>query len=205
MAGDFDADRFLVDQLIRPIANLYRITPLAAGETPAGGPIAFVRQKKLAIREDIRFYADESESHELFRIKARTILDTGGSRYDVFAGDEQIGLLHHDFRKSLIRTTWRVLDADGQEVAISQERSSAMAILRRLIDFVPDYGGLIPIPYNFDFLIDGTKVGEMNRKFQLRDRYVLDLSGDTGRKLDRRVAVALAIALAIGLDALQNR
>jgi len=201
MAGDFDADRFLVDQLIRPIANLYRITPLAAGETPAGGPIAFVRQKKLAIREDIRFYADESESHELFRIKARTILDTGGSRYDVFAGDEQIGLLHHDFRKSLIRTTWRVLDADGQEVAISRERSSAMAILRRLIDFVPDYGGLIPIPYNFDFLIDGTKVGEMNRKFQLRDRYVLDLSGDTGRKLDRRVAVALAI----GLDALQNR
>src|SRR5207247_9114645 len=94
-------------------------------------------------------------------------LDTGGSRYDVFAGDEQIGLLHHDFRKSLIRTTWRVLDADGQEVAISQERSSAMAVLRRLIDFVPDYGVLIPIPYNFDFLIDGTKVGEMNRKFQL--------------------------------------
>jgi hypothetical protein len=201
VASDFDADRFLVDQLIRPIANLYRVTPLAAGETPAGGPVAFVRQKKLAIREDIRFYADDSESHELFRIKARTILDTGGSRYDVFTGDEQIGVLHHDFRKSLIRTTWRVLDADGEEVAIAQERSPVMAILRRVVDFVPDYGGLIPIPYNFDFLIDGTKVGEMNRKFQLRDRYVLDLSGDTGRKLDRRVAVALAI----GLDALQNR
>jgi len=28
---NFDADRYLVDQLIRPIANLYRITPLAAG------------------------------------------------------------------------------------------------------------------------------------------------------------------------------
>src|SRR5438093_12432863 len=122
----FNHDKFLVDQLVRPIANLYRITPLAAGETPAGGPVGFVRQKKLAIKEDIRFYADESESQELFRIKARTWLDTGGSRYDVFAGDEQIGLLHHDFRKSLIRTTWRVLDADGQEVAISQERSSAM-------------------------------------------------------------------------------
>jgi hypothetical protein len=201
MTNGFDADRFLVDQLIRPIANLYRVTPLAAGETPAGGPVAFVRQKKLAIREDIRFYADDSESHELFRIKARTILDTGGSRYDVFAGDERIGLLHHDFRKSLIRTTWRVLDAGEEEVAIAQERSPVMAILRRVIDFVPDYGGLIPIPYNFDFLVDGTKVGEMNRKFQLRDRYVLDLSGDTGRKVDRRVAVALAI----GLDALQNR
>ena len=40
----FAHDRFLVDQLVRPLINLYRVTPLAAGETPAGGPIAFVRQ-----------------------------------------------------------------------------------------------------------------------------------------------------------------
>jgi hypothetical protein len=37
-----------------------------------------VRQKKLAIREDIRFYADEQETRELFRIKARTVFDIGG-------------------------------------------------------------------------------------------------------------------------------
>ena len=84
-------------------------------------------------------------------------------------------------------------------------------LARRLIDLgaqvqlvdslIPEYGGWIPIPYNFDFLIDGAAVGGMNRKFKLRDQYVLDLSGDTERKIDRRVAVALAIAL----DALQNR
>jgi hypothetical protein len=33
----FEHDRFLVDQLIRPMISLYRVTPLAAGETPAGG------------------------------------------------------------------------------------------------------------------------------------------------------------------------
>jgi uncharacterized protein YxjI len=70
-----------------------------------------------------------------------------------------------------------------------------------VIDFVPEYGGWIPIPYNFEFLVGGTAVGGMNRKFKLRDQYVLDLSGDTGRRIDRRVAIALAIAL----DALQNR
>src|ERR687886_626792 len=79
----FGYDRFLVDQLVRPVANLYRVTPLAAGETPAGAPVAFVRQKKLAIRENIRFFADESESQELFHIQARQWLDTGGSRDDV--------------------------------------------------------------------------------------------------------------------------
>ena len=197
----FDADRYLVDQLVRPIANLYRITPLAAGETPTGPPVAYVRQKKLAIREDIRVYADEQETEQLFQIKARNILDMGGSRYDVYAGEKQIGALEHQFRASLIRSTWRVRDASNQEIAVARERSLPLAIARRVIDFVPDVGGLIPIPYNFDLLIDDKVIGTMNRKFQLRDRYVLDLSGDHERRLDRR----LAIALAIGLDTLQNR
>jgi uncharacterized protein YxjI len=201
MEERFNHDRFLVDQLIRPMINLYRVTPLAIGETPAGGPIAYVRQKRMAIKEDIRFFADEAESQELFRIKARSMFDIGGARYDVAdAGGAPIGVLEHVFGKSLLRSTWKVTDADGGEVMTAQERSMAMAIARRAVDFVP-YGEFLPIPYNFDLLMDGRVIGHMNRKFQLRDRYVLDLSGDTERKLDRR----LGIALAIGLDTLQNR
>ena len=108
----FDADRYLVDQLVRPIVNLYRVTPLAAGETPAGPPVAYVRQKKMAIKEDIRFYADEGETQEIFRIKARSIFDIGGARYDVFVGEEKIGVLEHQFRASLLRSTWIVRGAD---------------------------------------------------------------------------------------------
>jgi uncharacterized protein YxjI len=200
--GPFEYDRYLVDQLIRPIANLYRVTPLAAGETPAGPPIAYVRQRKLKIKEEIRFFADDAETQELFQIKARTWLDTGGSKYDVIdAHDGNLGVLEHVFGKSLFRSTWRISTPEGEEIAIAQERSQVLALLRRVIDFVPDYGGLIPIPYNFDILAGDQVIGKMDRKFQLRDRYVLDLSGDADKKLDRR----LAIALAIGLDTLQNR
>ena len=197
----FAHDRFLVDQLVRPMVNLYRVTPLAAGEVPAGGPIAYVRQKRMAIKEDIRFYADENETEELFRIKARSMFDMGGARYDVTdASGAPVGVLEHAFRKSIFRSTWKVTDADGGEVISAQERSLPMAIARRIVDFVP-YGGWVPIPYNFDLLMDERVIGHLNRKFQLRDRYVLDLSGDHDRRLDRR----LAIALAIGLDTLQNR
>jgi uncharacterized protein YxjI len=200
--GPFDYDRYLVDQLIRPIANLYRVTPLAVGETPAGPPIAYIRQRKLKIKEEIRFFADEAETQEIFQIKARSWLDTGGSKYDVIdAQAGNLGLLEHVFGKSLFRSTWRVSTPEGEEIAIAQERSQVLGIARRVIDFVPDIGGLIPIPYNFDILAGGSVIGKMDRKFQLRDRYVLDLSGDTDKVLDRR----LAIALAIGLDTLQNR
>jgi uncharacterized protein YxjI len=196
----FSHNRFLVDQLIRPMINLYRVTPLAAGETPIGGPIAFVRQKRMAIKEDIRFFADEQETDELFRIKARSMFDIGGARYDVTEPDGRpIGVLEHAFGKSLLRSTWKVTGADGSLVT-AQERSVPMAIARRVVDFVP-YGEWLPIPYNFDLLMDGRLIGHMNRKFQLRDRYILDLSADHELKLDRR----LGIALAIGLDTLQNR
>jgi DNA-binding transcriptional regulator LsrR (DeoR family) len=104
------------------------------------------------------------------------------------------------FGKSLFRSTWRVFNAQEQQLAVAQERSLPMAIARRAVDFVP-YGEWVPIPYNFDLLVDGRVAGHLNRKFQLRDRYILDLSGDSDRRVDRR----LAIALAIGLDTLQNR
>jgi uncharacterized protein YxjI len=200
-ADGFAHDRFLVEQLVRPMLNLYQVTPLGVGETPAGGPVAYVRQKRMAIKEDIRFFADEQESQELFRIKARSLFDIGGARYDVTdTAGAPIGVLEHVFGKSFLRSTWKVTDADGGEVMTAQERSVPMAIARRIVDFVP-YGELAPIPYNFDLLMDGRVIGHMNRKFQLRDRYVLDLSGDHERRLDRR----LGIALAIGLDTLQNR
>lgn len=200
--GPFEHDRYLVDQLVRPIVNLFRITPLDDAEQPAGPPVAYVRQKRMAVKEHIRFFADEGETQEVFHIQGRSWLDTGGSRYDVNdAQDGHIGVLSHIFGKSLLRSTWRISTPDEQEIAVAHERSQSMALLRRAIDFVPDIGGLIPIPYNFDILAGGEVIGHVNRKFNLRDQYVLDLSRDPERKLDRR----LGIVLAVGLDTLQNR
>ena len=186
-------DRFVVDQLIRPIANLYRIQA-------AGQPVAFVRQKKLAIKEDIRFFGDESETTELFRIKARSVMELGG-RYDVTTPvGERIGVLEKVFGQSLLRSTWRVLGADEQELAVAKERSQLWAIVRRVIDAVP-YGDFIPIVFHFTIDKDGRHLGDFNRRIGVRDTYDLDLSGDTERTIDRRLAIALAVAL----DALQSR
>lgn len=198
----FSYDRYLVEQLIRPIVNLYKITPLGVGDTPAGEPTVFVRQKRMALKEDIRFFADDSEREELFRIKAKSVFELRG-RYDVTAADgTSIGGLQKDFRASLLRSTWRLYAPGGEEeLAMANERSAVVAILRRFVEFVPHVAGLVPIPYHFDIYLGPTRIGGMTRKVQLRDRYVLDLSGDQENKLDRR----LAIALAIGLDTLQNR
>jgi hypothetical protein len=196
----FTHDAFFVDQLIRPIANLYRISTLGPDGASPGEPLAIVRQKKLAIKQDIRFFADETEAEELFRIKARAVFEVRG-RFDVTTPEgERIGLLEKVFGISLLRSTWRIYDANEQQVALAQEKSMPIAILRRAIDFVP-YGELIPIVFQFTILMEGREVGELRRPIGLRDRYILKLGGDPDRRIDRRVAVALAIAL----DALQSR
>jgi len=186
-------DTFVVDQLIRPIANLYRIS--------AGGqPVAFVRQKKLALKEDIRFFADESETTELFRIKARSMLELGG-RYDVTAPDgEQIGAVEKVFGRSLLRSTWRLVGVDDRELGVAKERSQLWALVRRAIDLVP-YGELIPIVFHFTIDSGDRHLGDFTRRLGIRDTYDLDLTGDTERTIDRRLAIALAVAL----DALQSR
>jgi hypothetical protein len=189
----FDHDRFHVEQLIRPVVNLYRISA-------DGADVAFVRQKRLAIKEDIRFFADEGEQEELFRIKARALMEIGG-RYDVTAATgERIGVLEKVFGRSLLRSTWRILDAEERELATAQEKSMPVAILRRVIELIP-YADLIPIVFHFTIAHEGRELGEFTRHFGIRDRYDLDLTRDTERTIDRRLAVALAIAL----DALQSR
>ena len=196
----FAHDAFFVDQLIRPVANLYRVSTLGPDGASPGEPVAFVRQKKLAIREDIRFFADESEQEELFRLKARALMELRG-RYDVLLpGGGRAGVLEKVFGASLLRSTWRILDAEERLVGTAAERSMPVALLRRAIDLVP-YGELIPIVFHFTIRVDGNEVGDLRRPIGVRDRYILDLRADSERRIDRRVAVALAIAL----DALQSR
>jgi hypothetical protein len=196
----FAHDGFFIDQLIRPMANLYRISTLGADGASGHEPLAFVRQKKLAIKEDIRFYADESQQHELFRVKARQMFELH-ARYDVTTpAGERIGVLEKVFGKSILRSTWRIHDANEQEIAMAEEKSMNVALLRRIIDAIP-YLDLIPIIFQFTIRMDGTEVGELRRPVGVRDRYILRITGDPDRRLDRRVVVALGIAL----DALQSR
>ena len=176
-----NTDRYVIDQLIRPMANLYRVT---AG----GSPVVFVRQKRLAVKEDIRFFADENEHAELFRIKARSLMELGG-RYDITSGRREDRRAREVLHESLFRSTWRILDANEQEVGIAQERSVSVAFLRRVADFFP-YADFVPIPFHFTFDA-GDRIWATSTA-RYRDTYDLDLSGDPDRTIDRRLAIALA-------------
>jgi uncharacterized protein YxjI len=198
-------DRFVLRQKITFAINRYQFfLPDADGNTP-GDPICFVEQKRFKFKEDIGFFLDEAKTHMLLRIKARQRFDPRAT-YDIT--DEvgtKIGEISKVFGASLLRSTFRINDAQGQELFISMEKKLWVALLRRAIGFVPyigNYADWLPIPYHFVFKRGDEILGENTRQFgKFRDVYTIDMSGDSERTIDRR----LVLALAVGQDALQAR
>lgn len=184
--------------------NRYEVSTLAADEKSGEEPVCFVEQKRMKLKEDLRAFEDDSKETEVFRIKARQVWDPK-ARYDVTdPAGQQIGQLQKVFGESLLRSTWRIYDAAGEQIAWARERNLFIALFRRLIGFVPfigDFADFLPIPYHFDYFMEDRKIGGLERILGVRDRYRLDTSGDTERTIDRRVILALAV----GMDALQAR
>jgi uncharacterized protein YxjI len=199
-----DHDRFLLRQKIALVINRYEFF-LPNADGGLGEPICFVEQKRFKFKEDIRFYTDASKTQELLRIKARQRFDPRAT-YDVTDDTgATIGAIQKVFGASLLRSTYRILDAAGAEVAITTEKSMAIALLRRVVGFIPyvdNVADFLPIPYHFVFKRGDEIIGENTRQmWKIRDNYNIDLTADTQRLLDRR----LVLAIAVGMDALQAR
>jgi uncharacterized protein YxjI len=197
-------DVFVLRQKIKLAINHYEFFLADADGTP-GEPIAFVEQKRFKFKEDIRFYTDASKTQELLRIKARQRFDPRAT-YDITdETDAKIGEITKVFGASLLRSTFRVNDAAGQELFISTEKSMPIAITRRAVGFIPyveNVANWLPIPYHFVLKRGEEIIGENRRQIgKFRDIYTIDMSADNPRTTDRR----LVLALAVGQDALQAR
>jgi hypothetical protein len=189
---------FSMKQRITMMANKYEL--IATNPDGSDGPLlAFAQQKRMAFKEQVTFYSDDSKSQVVFSFKARKAIDLG-SGYDVFdANGHAIGWFKKEFGKSLLRSSWQLatagLEADGQE------RNQTVAIVRRVWEFVP-FVGEIPLPFIFHFdytdRATGQPVLSVERKVSVRDRYRITVQDP---RLDFRVAAAMTVAL----DALQSR
>jgi uncharacterized protein YxjI len=196
------SNRFLVQQVFKPIANEYRISIPAPGSTEEGEPFLYVKQKRMKIKEDIRFRLTPDDARHLFMIKSKTVFEFRGRHQVLDDLDQPIGLLEKAFGKSLLRSHWNVRDNDGNQLLEAYETSWIVALVRRFADFGPDWLSLLTwLPFNFTLERDGAQVGTYKRVLgKLRDRYVMELEpGAEG--IDRRLLLAFAIAL----DALQDR
>jgi len=182
--------QLIVRQRVRLMVNQYEIHAVSPDGNEAG-LLAFAQQKRMAFKEQVTLYTDDTKSVPVLGFKARQVMDLGAT-YDVTdANGAPIGLFRKNFKESLIRSTWH-LEQPGFGEMIGRETNVWVAVLRRFVD------SLSWLPYHFDFVIGDRPVFSVVKKWGLRDRYVVTIHLPA---VDRRLVVAMAVAL----DALQSR
>jgi len=110
-----------------------------------GKLIGFSKQKAFKLKEDIRFYADETMQEEKLVIRARQVIDFAAA-YDVVDSKTQqkLGACRRKGWSSLLRDSWEILDEQDIPVAKVSEDSMLLATLRRFLsNLIPQHYGII--------------------------------------------------------------
>jgi len=157
---------------------------------------AFAVGIPLSAKRHVTFYRDASKRDRLLEVLQDKKWQPITMTYTVrdFRG-QPLAKLAKNFLFNMIRKRWYVYSPDGRLQWVAKEDSVIRSLLRR---FLGPLFGLLRT--NFVILRPDSEdvIGEFKRKFTILDRYVLDMSGDPQRLMDRRVAIALGVMLDTG-------
>ena len=149
-------------------------------------------------KRHISFYRGKDRTGRVLEVKQDSKLQLIKATFTVLDTENRpLAKFSKNVFSNILRKCWRCTSPEGQPICCAFEDSIILALLRR---FLGTMFGLL----RTNFVIvggsnpGGEVLGELNRKFTLFDRYVLDLTPDTTRSLDRRVAVALGVILDTG-------
>jgi hypothetical protein len=147
-------------------------------------------------KRHVEFYSSEAKTRKVLRVIQDTKVQLMTATYSVTDGKGSlIGTFRKNHLRDIFRKQWECRDSQGRLLFIAREDSVLKSLLRRL--FGPLLG-LLRLNFIFCDPESGVVVGGFNRSFTILDRYVLDLSQDLGRQLDRRLALAMAVMLDTG-------
>jgi hypothetical protein len=183
-----------ISTLVRSVGEDLGSLLILAGLVLVPGTFVVVSMSLRPLRH-VTVYRDESRAESLLRVLQDQRFAVLTRTYTVMTvGGEILARLRKRYIHNIIRKRWYVETPAGLVVALAIEDSIVLSLLRRVLGSL---FGLLRTNFVLTHL-DGTVLGEFNRKFTLLDRYVLDLTGDPHRYLDRRVALALGVMLDTG-------
>jgi uncharacterized protein YxjI len=169
--------------------------------------VAYCKQKVFKLREDIRFYADEEQTVELFRLATEKIIDFNASFAVVdSATGARLGHLRRKGWKSLLKDEWLVYSPQGHQVGNLHEDSTGKAVFRRVLLFFGAIGGLIAWVFPMGYKLLLGPEGSQREGATIKERF--QMYGDTydvaivpGAPIDARVLIGLTVLT----DAVEGR
>lgn len=160
-------------------------------------PVSFVVvAMALSKKRHVTFYRDDSRTQKMFDVLQDKKVQFPMRTYTVRdASGRPLASFKKNYLYNIFRKRWEMRAPNGSVMCVAKEDSIILSLLRRVIG--PLWGLL-----RTNFIItrgeSDTVMGEFKRKFTILDRYVLDLTADRRRDLDRRLGLALGVMLDTG-------
>lgn len=187
-AAKFARDKFLLNQKVLSLGSKYTMFD------ELSQALFHIDRPVLKLKAHIGVYEDEAKTRKVLSVDQERFLAINAKFTVKDENGNLIGSMERAGWMSMLRRTWEVRGADGLPIVKAMEDSWWKAIMRRVpyLDIVGDL-----IRTNFVIVRPGTNevIGEFIRRYSLTDKYVLDMTKDPQRTLDRRLCVALAIVL----------
>lgn len=193
------------------VSMAWLVLLIAAGEAMRGGavsgiltalafvgfiPLLMLVATALSRKRHVTFYTGPDKGERLLEVLQDRKIHLLNATYTV---RDTRGTVLAFFRKNylfnLIRRRWEVLSPGGEIAWVAKEDSIILSLLRRVLGPML---GLLRTNFVIHRAGSESVIGEFKRKLTILDRYVLDLTPDDQRTLDRRVALALGVMLDTG-------
>lgn len=145
----------------------------------SGQLTGYVKQKLFKLKEDINIFADESQTHHLFNIKADRVLDFSAKYNFTDASGRQIGSIKRQGMRSIWRANYDIFDAASNPVMKINEENGWIKVVDALVGELPVVGMFTGYFFNPAYIVsrmDGTQVARLQKqpaffegKFQLSE------------------------------------
>lgn len=151
---------------------------------------------RLSVKRHVGFYRDATRKERLLAIEQDRKFALLCATYTVKDPSGKIlALLRKHYLHNLLRKRWTCHAPGGALISTIKEDSLFLSIARRLLGPML---GLLRTNFVLYDVDSERELGEFNRKFTLRDHYVLDMSKDRHDRIDPRVALAIGVMLDTG-------
>lgn len=161
--------------------KIIAIAPQIKVTDASGQTVLYVRQKALALREDVRIFADEQQQQQLFQLNADRILDWSAN-YRVRSADGQdLGAVRRKGMRSLWNATYEVTEPGDQVAAVIHEENAWVKVLDELVGELPVVGMILPMFINPAYVVerDGQVLLRMKKEAAfLEGKFTIEKRGE---------------------------
>lgn len=160
----------------------------------SGQTVLYVKQKALALKEAVKVFADEQQTHQLYAINANKIIDFSAQYNITRPQGLPVGTVKRQGMRSIWKASYLISDHTGAEVGLIHEENPWLKVLDALVSEVPFVGMFINPAYLVD-LRGQTVLHLQKQPAVFEGKFLLTKRGDFNEAEENLLMTSIIMAL----------